>query len=425
MPRFKVILEAQSPLLLSDILPAGNVQSSRLFVAGSVLRGAIAKAILSPLGLWRHSGQPIQSISVPEQFHTVFLKEPCARFGFLYPVREAGNMLGDREAFPLPLTVYTCKTHKGFAGQGGHGVFDRLMEMLRQEAGGKTGGRVGCPECDERLDRMRGYGTRSREDGANTYAQVKIAPRSFVRVGLNRMTETAEERILYTLEALVPGTGREGEEKPLSFVGYWVMSPDQWKALQELLKQHNLAQNGTCLLRIGTARARGMGLVRLYLQDMSTELPAVEAKLDAFQPKDEKGEPLDRARLYFALTLRAPVLLYDSKGQPTTTITPELLKAYVSQVPGSLEFLSKASVMEQEIWTGWSPAWGLPKPVTPAMAAGSVLAFRAPMEERNAVLAFLQEIEENGLGERLAEGWGEVVACDPFHIIFDYKGGSQ
>ena len=99
-----------------------------------------------------------------------------------------------------------------------------------------------------------------------------------------------------------------------------------------------------------------------------------------------------------------------------------MLRAYVSTVPSDLEPLPKASILEQETWSGWSAAWGLPKPVTPAIAAGSVLAFRAPAGERQAVLAFLQEVEENGLGERRAEGWGEVIACDPFHVIFDAGG---
>lgn len=68
--------------------------------------------------------------------------------------------------------------------------------------------------------------------------------------------------------------------------------------------------------------------------------------------------------------------------------------------------------------------WGLPKPLTSALAAGSVLVFRAPAGERETVLTFLQEVEEHGLGERRAEGWGEVVACDPFHVAFDRGGVS-
>lgn len=64
-------------------------------------------------------------------------------------------------------------------------------------------------------------------------------------------------------------------------------------------------------------------------------------------------------------------------------------------------------------------AWGLPKPVVTAVAPGSVLVYRAPAQEKEAVLAFLQEVEERGLGERTAEGWGEAVACDPLRVRFD------
>lgn len=420
----KAVVEAQGPLLLGDGLPAGNVQSTRLLIAGSALRGALAQAVLLPLGLW--GPNPTPAASLPEAFRRVFLEDPPARFGFLYPVREPGAIAEERDAFPIPLTAWTCKAHGGFPGEGGHGVIDRLRSRLRRMLNRPDADERRCPRCGERLERMRGFGVRQAPEDPGSYRRSTLHPRAFVRVGLNRGTETAEEGILYTLEALVPGPGGDGAEPPLSFTGYWGMEEDQWKALRELMEQHlPKAPSGGYRLRIGSARARGMGAVTLRCAERPDRgLPPLEKRLEAFQPRAPSGSRLDPDHLYFALTLRAPLLLYDPQGRPAAWPDPAALEPYVSNLPKNLTFLAEASEIERESWTGWSAAWGLPKPMAPVISAGSVLVFRAPAAEQAAVLAFLREVEENGLGEGRAEGWGEVVACDPFHIWMDLAGGA-
>jgi len=360
--------------------------------------------------------------ALPEDFQKVFLDKSPVRFGFLYPVPRRAEEAANREAFPFPLTAFACKAH----GEE-HGIRDMLLTNLRRIAGVEVPVEKNCPvkECGERLERMRGFAVWEPGSDGESCGKVAIHPRFFVRVGLNRFTETAEEGILYTLEALVPGPGGEGKEKPISFVGYWQMSGEQWEALKTLLESHVQREKGAYILRIGTARARGMGKVVLSYIEEPPPLPPVEERLDAFQLRDGEGKLVDAEHLYFSLTLRAPLLLYDPSGPPTVEFEKreqEVFEAYVSTLPKELEFLPEASMVEREEWTGWSAVWGLPKPVVTAIAAGSVLAFRASKAGREAVVAFLQEVEEKGLGERLAEGWGEVIACNPFHVKFDIGG---
>ncbi len=422
MPKIKVILEAKEHIFLGSGLPVENIQTSRDFVAGSVLRGTLARAILHPLGLWKHGIGPGggSSSPLPAGFKEVFLAEPPARFGFLYPiwkVGEEGKEPESAEVFPIPLTAFTCKAQGGF-GEEAHGVYDELLEEIRRLAGARVQIRRKCPECGEPLQRMRGF---ARQMGGK-YGQVEIRPRLLIRVGLNRFTETAEEGILYTQEALPHHQHIDKEDRFLCFVGYWHMSDDQWKAMKALLDKFVPKEDGGFSLRIGTARARGMGAVILrWVEDPPSPLPPLEKRFEAFQPRDASGRRLDPDHCYFALTLRSPLLLYDKRGQPAAFPGKEVLEDYVSAIPEGLEFLRDASVVEREEWSGWSEAWGLPKPVVTAIAAGSVLAFRAPCA-KDAVLSFLQEVEEYGLGERRAEGWGEVVACDPFHVKFDAGG---
>ena len=131
------------------------------------------------------------------------------------------------------------------------------------------------------------------------------------------------------------------------------------------------------------------------------------------------------AHLYATLTLRAPLQLLDEWGVATTQLTAPLLRAYLPALPVGLSILTHSSVVEQDLTSGWSAAWGLPKPVMPALAAGSVVVLRAPINERQALLEFLAAVAQNGLGERRAEGLGEVLVCDPFHTEYDERKAQQ
>ena len=165
MKRYKVVVEAKSPLLLGDRFAKDNIKTSRPFIAGSVLRGALAGAVLKPMGLWRHGGprkyvgQPVSDRELPEGFKRIFVEEERPRFGFLYPVRENGAEAERCESYPIPLSARSCKVRAGFPAEGGHGVVDLLTESLRRQAGQKAHNPPKCIEksCGGRIERLRGF----------------------------------------------------------------------------------------------------------------------------------------------------------------------------------------------------------------------------------------------------------------------------
>lgn len=415
MPRYKVILEASGPLLLGAGLTTGSIQETRDYVAGSVWRGAVAQAMLQAQGRVSHAGRPVAGEPGPD-FADLFWGDRAARFGFLYP-----SVASNAAALPIPLTARTCKQQPGFAPSG-HGLYDGLLNRLREAATGQrpySRGPENCPRCEAeqgRLERKRGFMSRV-EATADGYGEARVGRRAFVRVGLNRLTETAKEEILYTLEALVPAQDGKNGRPSLTFVGTWSGSDSQQRALLDQLAEYQLPETGGYRISVGTARARGMGDAVLRLEPADEDQGLADC-LDAFQPRTD-GRPTDPEHLYAALTLRSPLLLLDERGLPATGLTGELLRAYHPQAPAGLEVLAAYSVLERETWTGWAAAWGLPKPVTTVIAAGSVIALRAPAEQRTALLDYLTALAAEGLGERRAEGFGEVLVCDPFHIAFD------
>jgi CRISPR-associated protein Csx10 len=302
-----------------------------------------------------------------------------------------------------------------------------LLQRINHVAAPTTAGAgLGeCPECGERLERMRGLA--SAPPATAGYRQEKLGTRSLVRVGMNRYTETAQDQMLYVQDVLEPGRGQDGQPKQLRFVGRWRGSAQQAEHFQAMLKEHLLpAEGGGFHLRIGMARARGLGAVQLYMTspqplDEAAQRQTIANRLAQFQPGQAGGEMNKSGHLYAALTLRSPVQLLDEQGAPITHVTAQHLRDDQSMAPANLEIVPECSVLEQEIASGWSASWGLPKPVAPALAAGSVLVVRAPEDERQAFLDFLLAVEQQGLGERRGEGWGEVLICDHFHSEFDER----
>lgn len=419
--RWQVRLRVEGPLLVGRGAATQNVQLGRDYIPGSVWRGAVAEAVLRAADALAPGNAHGQAAELPSEFGSVF--GPETRFGFLYPVPGEGW-----DGFPLPLTVHSCKARPGFAGgagdrakgNGGHGVVDLLPVRLRRHVGLAEELPSGCRVCAERLDRYRGLGARklAAPGQANAYKAVKVRRQLLVRVGLDRRTETAADGVLYALDAQVPG--RDGA---LYFTGSWCGTPQAREALERLLDSACPRINSGWEVRVGTARARGLGRAVLEITKAATEkqpvLPPLEARLEAFQPRREDGQLAAPDHLYFALLLRAPLLVRDAGGVACGRPDARVLAQYVTCLPDKLEFLETLSVLEWESWDGWAMAWGLPKPVQAALAPGSVLVYRAPAGERRAVLTFLEEVENAGLGERTTEGWGEVVACDPLHLECD------
>lgn len=424
MPRLKIILRARNPLALGSGLAVGSVQESRDYVAGSVWRGAVAQAMLQAQNRVRHAGRPVSGAPEPD-FAELFWGEQAARFGFLYPASSSGVA-----AMPIPLTVRSCKQKPGFAPSG-HGVYDGLLNRLREAAAGQqpySRSSEHCARCEHnqgRLERKRGFMNRTSAD-QNDYGEARVERRAFVRVGLNRLTETAQEEVLYTIEALVPTQGGRGEGEDdypsLTFIGSWSGNTAQRQTLLDKLAEYRLPDSDGYNLTVGTARARGMGAAVLHLESGDDDDPVndLAARLDHFQPITD-GRFTDPDHLFAALTLRSPLLLVDERGLPATELTGALLRAYHPQAPANLEVLADYSVLERETWTGWAAAWGLPKPVTTVISAGSVIVMRAPTAQRAELLDYLATLAAEGLGERRAEGFGEVLVCDSFHIAFDEK----
>jgi len=155
-------------------------------------------------------------------------------------------------------------------------------------------------------------------------------------------------------------------------------------------------------IRIGGGRARGYGLAILSFRRSSHV--SIEERLEGFQ-----GAIADPRHIYFTLTAISPVLILSETGESEMNLPAGMIAEWVEPIP-------EGTMVEAEELTGWSEAWGMPKPILQAIGAGSVFTFRAPASKRGELIPILRRIHMEGIGERRAEGLGRVSICDPFHL---------
>jgi len=402
--RFRVTVRLRGPVVIGREVDVQNVRQTQDVLPGSLWRGTLGRLVGETLGGPGHSS-----------FQELFKGDGSIRFGTLFPARWEPSSEGpEPDAFVAPLTAVECKASPGFRG---HGIWDILTGILEGDLPGDRPLR--CPECGGRLDKVRRFLYR---DGGGRYQDVSVPKKFFVRVGLNRWTETAEEGVLYVLEAIWP------REPSLGFVGTWVMTDPQREVLERCLKPYQVAHAPRRYrLRVGSARARGMGEVEIEWREDSTDLEeSIRRRLDAWNARVHA-----ESFCVWTLDVQTPLHLLDRWGHPLCRPDPELLlealRFYCPDLPESTELDCKATLVEDVSVGGWSQLWGLPKPWASMIGPGSVLTFRCARTDRDRLIPVLARIEAEGLGERRPEGFGQVIVCNPFHgdrsFPFPSRGG--
>lgn len=431
----RVTITLKAPLLITA-RQIGFVWESESFIPGSVLRGSIAQMLLANCSL--NESERRRPENVPDHqgkcdFHQIFYTDQPPRFGHAYPGLEPPIGV-------LPQTAHTCKRRSGFkrddADDERHGVFDALIRQVLSE---KTGRLLipRCPLCDsQKAEPVIGRVYAKRGD---RYVSPRALHRRLARTAVGRERGAVAEGLLYTMEALSEQMDRDelnivGESYPPAVSTFhavvWVEEGHAKKLMEVMRQMHYMGaaiSRGMGQVEIETARAilpvptdermdqaakslsKGLEPKRLD-ENLSKEADWLE-RLLAFNRSwaDEQKSSLDS--WYFTLDLQSDMLLCQEDG-PSYKLTPDQIG-----LEGKVELI-RAFTTHHQIG-GWSSAWPMPKPVAPAISAGSVFLYRVPGGDLNlasVVLKRLAILEREGVGQRREEGYGWLQICTPFHL---------
>ncbi|MEQ8386141.1 MAG: CRISPR-associated RAMP protein Csx10 [Coleofasciculus sp. A1-SPW-01] len=404
MKHIRLEIKALSPLAIGSQKPGGSVSEVQNYIPGSVIRGAIATHIL------KLSGQ--LSTNLAENggdFQALFLSDTSAIFHNAYPITPAIVNRVERVQV-LPATAVSSKTEDGFKTQRGNGVFDTLIDHFCAEEYGQLYDPV-CPTDGGRVEPFTGFYSHI----ANRYYREMVSKRLLTRVGINRRRATAEEQILYSLEVL--NESQHKTRQPSLYLGAILVGDALANDLCQFINDHREE------FRLGGSASRGLGKVEMKAKIVEIKSD-IETRIELFNQQIKArwrdwgifGQPhqeLSQDRTYFTLDLQSDAILTE-QWQRTMVVSRDMLAQFTSIVDSSLQF--HVSYSSYDYCSGWNTAWGLMKDMALITQKGAVYLFSTMQKE--VWLKALAELEETGVGERTAEGFGQVQICNPFHLIF-------
>jgi CRISPR-associated protein Csx10 len=354
------------PLCISIRRAVGNELSSLQYVPGTALRGALAEEYLAANERRADAG-----------FETLFLNGRI-RFGDL---RIDG-------ADPWPLSARVCREVESHAPRD-------LLLAAAPEAPHRQIKPV-CPQCDAKRVYPGGY-FKLHAGSPPEYQTVMVESRRAAHVQILPELLRAQEGQFHTARVLERGQDFEGAIWADDAAGAALLAfagPER-------------------ILYLGRGRTRGQGRVRLRLSNARPRtVREIQEALGSVQAAAARVLP---GKAVFICTLLSRSILYDRwlLARPvmeTADIDPQL---------GNYTMTTHFNRLGEV--AGWHANAQLPKTGALAVEAGSSFLFVSNDDfpdlaaEHRRVAPLLQAAEERGIGERRAEGFGEVRFCHPFH----------
>jgi CRISPR-associated protein Csx10 len=394
----RVRLRTKEAVSLSRDQAATSQRRTLPYLTGSALRGALVE-------LYKGSGRNPGG----HDFAQLFLHDHV-HYGNLYPIGREMTW-----ADPVPLSAVTCKRYPGFYDEEfdpehreRHGVRDILLQSLvaEPEVCGESRGE-NC--CQAELTVQGGFC--GWDSGAGFYRGVKLQQEIYARTAIEAEREIALSQNLYSLQTIAGGQ---------EFVGVVSVPGRETEIVQRWLRKG-------ATFRVGAAKTRGTGAVEVVepptKQDPDRRWGSLEERLKAFRKVTK--EVLSQSNLQdrrisadklFSLTLRSDTILLDRFLRHCPALSARALEEELKVPTGGFQMLRAFSDCR---WLGgWNTAQQLPKETELAIYMGSSFLFSTTLDD-GPLLNVLKQLEQDGLGERTQEGFGEVVINHPFH----WKGG--
>jgi CRISPR-associated protein Csx10 len=390
---------------MASSLAAGNYSRTLDYISGTALRGALAIEYLNRPSIQRQVEEQLRPIgwSFQMYFKWLFLSG-LVRFPNLYPRDQKSSMV-------IPLSARTCKRRSGFTAERRrvherlHGVYDVL---LYEPDNFRCAVRIGTKNCAAPMEPFAGF-YESDNGRAERARNVKAKRRILTRTAIEYATESVRQGALYSLESVEEGGGAY----PV-FAG-WLkadvpdqIGPEHHDLILNLLREHLTLRE----LKIGAAKTRGLGRIKLEIPEfIASHLLPVEQRFDSLQQVWRQKYPDRTNETIFTLTLNSDAIVLDELWRYCSVVDGDLLVRESADAP---EIHLQKWFTTTRIVSGWNGAHRLPKEDEMAIVKGAAFLYTTTSDRMN-LLRWLGRIEEQGIGERRNEGFGQVIVCHPFH----------
>lgn len=374
--RVWVIARLDEPLIMAKTPTSGSAFESLEYIPGTLLLGALAGRAAARNKL-SEDGQAYQT------FVAHFLRGQV-KFGFLYPAtfpaRVSSLLI---PAVPAPKDLLTCKRHP-FGHRSAHATQGYATTPSSQS--------LRCPDCQaEALEAVSGY--LSLKPWSR---HVVVGKREEMHNEMDPLTGRVRTGQLFGYVTLEAGH---------YFVGELICaSLDAWQTLQMMV---GLQDNQPATFRLGKAVRRGYGRVTLHFT--------------AGQAAPWVGQPLAQRvpdpTVPLTMTLLTDAIVTDTWGRYETGFSEGWLSQALQLPAGEHVELLRAFSSTRPV-DSFNNQIGLPRQQDLAIAAGSAVGLRyqgqlSPDQFR----AQLARLEEEGLGWRRGEGFGQVAFNHPIYRL--------
>lgn len=312
---------------------------------------------------------------------------------------------GDSWVRPMPATAIQPK--------GKEDIHDSLVERVCWEQQ-QPAALIYSP-TDESGRPWEAVGRTFYTRNANKIKTRSVQQRVLTRTAINRRRRTVQEEMLYSPLVINEATVDNDNGKKLTmtrFCGSIVIHSDQHNQAEDI-RQHLGAID-----LLGGRQTSGLGRVRVEAtESTSGEGPddiqqRVERLTSKFQAQAALYETLGGTPFavgtIFTVNLLSDAILLEQGWLPTQEFSAAMLKEATG-----IEATLLRSFTTTQVVGGWNVSWQRPKPSEIAVSMGGVYVFRTEQKPDYARLAALQL---DGIGERRAEGYGQIRICDEFHL---------
>ena len=441
MKRIKLIIESLSPLAIGKEKPGGSISEVEKYIPGSVIRGAVAKQILSCYPELKTQNLDITPKNGENNdFQKLFLDDSPAIFHNAYPAVAKGTdgyeKIEDIPIKVLPATAVSSKANPGFITYDKHGVFDTLIDSFCAQQFNHPYDPSSLKALEEKIDpRVEAFSCfysrkqeKNQEKNKNIYYIYRthaVTSRLLTRTGINRRRATVAEDILYSIEVLNEQFQIKKDDGNNSWENY-IYSSDIIMYDNELSRKlTNFINNKQNIFRIGASKSRGLGKVKIKAQ-LDKPNNTVKQRIKDFNSKLQErfqnwsnvftkvtNNPFENECKFFTINLHSEAVLIEN-WQRTTVISKSMLKQFTGIEDESLEL--HVAYSSYDYRSGWNSAWGLMKDVELVTNKGAVYLFST--EDIKSWYDALFKLELTGVGERNSEGFGQIEICNEFHLVF-------